>query len=467
MLASRPPLSARARAFREALRLPVDQPVVMSGHQATVWHPGILAKYLAAAHAREAFSAAAAWVVVDQDPEDFTTIRVPVRLSDRPGGSSLSRLEARDVRLIAEDITTLLATDHAPCALGPVPVRDGPAALHAAMAGGAPATDSIAPGVEGIARAVRDAGQGTISAAQQVAAAVANLVAPIVPPLPNLFASALARTEFVGWLLSVMRDDPQRCARAYNDAVAEHPGAGIAPLASRDATNGGPDVELPLWRISPTEPRRRRVWASEIATVPRAELAPRALLLTAILRLGACDLFIHGTGGGGDSGASGYDGIMEAWIAEWLGIGVTGSGPERMAPMATVSATLLLPLADADLPEPAVVARARWAAHHARHDGAFLGPEVARVKSDALAVMTRESSRAARREAYTRMHHAIANARDARAADLASLDRQAAALAEQLIAGAIAHSRTWAFPLYSGEALARLSAAIRERLGRG
>ena len=40
--------SAEARAFREQLGLPTDRPIVMSGHQAQIWHPGILSKYLAA-----------------------------------------------------------------------------------------------------------------------------------------------------------------------------------------------------------------------------------------------------------------------------------------------------------------------------------------------------------------------------------------------------------------------------------
>ncbi len=459
VLDSRPVLSPRVRAFREALRLPIDQPIVMSGHQAAIWHPGILAKYIAAAHARSVFGAAAAWVVVDQDPEDFTSIRVPART--RADASTAGRLESRSVRLISEEIAALLATDHAPCAIGPVPVRDSAAALTQALAGDATAIDSIALGVERIASALRDAGQGTISAAQQVSAAVASLVAPIVPPLPTLFASALARTEFVGWLLSVMRDDPSRCVKAYNDAVVGFPRAGIAALAERASSGTSPhrDCELPLWRISPTEPRRQRVWASELSTIPRAELAPRALLLTAILRLGACDLFIHGTGGGGHTGASGYDAVTDDWIANWLG--VTAS---PLAPTATVTATLRLPLANVPLPGERQVAHARWLAHHARHDGAFLGPDAARAKQQALAVMDSQATRPARRAAYADMHRALAAARDVHAPHLKALDEQASNLARLRAAGAVADDRTWAFPLYAPAALAALSETIKTRL---
>ena len=36
--------------------------------------------------------------------------------------------------------------------------------------------------------------------------------------------------------------------------------------------------------------------------------------MTGMARLAACDLFVHGTGGGI------YDTITEAWFREWLGV---------------------------------------------------------------------------------------------------------------------------------------------------
>src|SRR5690606_18211638 len=69
-----PPATAADRA---AVGLPADRPVVLSGHQPTLWHAGILAKLLAACELAAATGAAAGWIVPDADESDPTTARVP------------------------------------------------------------------------------------------------------------------------------------------------------------------------------------------------------------------------------------------------------------------------------------------------------------------------------------------------------------------------------------------------------
>lgn len=469
MLARRSAADPRSRAFREALRLPLDRPVIASGHQATIWHAGIMAKYVAVAHACDVLGAAPLWVVVDHDPEDFTTLAAPARVPAPGGGTGGDggrgeRLVRREVRLVSEEIAALLAGGCAPGGIGPVPVRDPAAALGDALAEGSAtaALPGVAEAVARIGRALSDAAAGTRSAAEQVAAATAALIAPIldpVKPLPTIMASSLARTEFFGWLVGMMRDDPMACARAYNAAAAESPDARIALLATRTGRGGnGPEpVELPLWHVRPGDPIRRRVWSSDLASIPRQELAPRALLLTGLLRLAGCDLFVHGTGGGGADGASGYDAITERWFAEWLGM--------PLAPTATVTATLTLPLLDARDPAPtrADAARARWRAHHARHDGAFLGPEAAGAKSAALGVIAATRDRSARRQAYAAMHRALAAARSARAGAMADLAREADRVAARAADGEVARDRTWPFPLHGIDRLREFSRAMRDR----
>ena len=59
-------------------------------------------------------------------------------------------------------------------------------------------------------------------------------------------------------------------------------------------------------------------------------LMPRALLLTALVRLGMCDLFIHGTGG------LIYDRVTEQWFADWL-----GQAEGSIAPMIGVTAAVV------------------------------------------------------------------------------------------------------------------------------
>src|SRR5207237_6310283 len=114
-------------------------------------------------------------------------------------------------------------------------------------------------------------------------------------------------------------------------------------------------VELPLWRIRP-DGTRMHAYDSDVETglgsgqwsvvsdqrTEQAEskiqnpkskippLLPRALFMTALVRLGMCDLFVHGFGG------ANYDRAMEVWIRDWLGVDV--------GPIAVVSATLRLTL---------------------------------------------------------------------------------------------------------------------------
>src|SRR5579864_8908961 len=92
LLRSRAPVDGRAQRFPEELGLPGDRPVIMSGHQAQVWHPGILAKLMAARSAAKLSAAAVAWLVVDQDDHEPWEIRYPVRRGD-------GRLESRIWRM--------------------------------------------------------------------------------------------------------------------------------------------------------------------------------------------------------------------------------------------------------------------------------------------------------------------------------------------------------------------------------
>jgi hypothetical protein len=70
----RDPVALRAR---QELGLPTDRPVVMSGHQTTFWHPGILAKWYAMNAAAQRVHGATAWVAVDHDTDDPTAIAYP------------------------------------------------------------------------------------------------------------------------------------------------------------------------------------------------------------------------------------------------------------------------------------------------------------------------------------------------------------------------------------------------------
>ena len=85
-------LARAAASFRDELGLPAGRPLAMTGHQAIVWHAGILAKYLALDAACVRSGADGAWLVVDQDEAEFDQLRVPVRDAGGSLGAVVWRL---------------------------------------------------------------------------------------------------------------------------------------------------------------------------------------------------------------------------------------------------------------------------------------------------------------------------------------------------------------------------------------
>lgn len=403
-----------AATFRQQLRLPTDRPIIMTGHQAEFWHPGILAKYLAADAAAAALHASPAWLVVDQDRADSTDLHYPTR----------------DGR-----IATLTARAGAPVPQLPSP--PDPAA---------------APGLAAIGDALaRHADQPTL--ARRVSAAITDLLHPLLsqPGPPTVFATELSATSLFAQLVARMRDDPESCVRAYNAAAAAHPTSGIRPLVLDDVQYR---YELPLWHLPPAGPRAR-VYAEMLDTVPTRELAPKALFMTGLVRLAGCDLFIHGTGGGGDGGHEGYDLVTEDWLSAWLSI------PRAdLAPIVTVTATLYLRTDAPPPPTHAQVARALWTAHHARHNPGSIGEaEADRRKRDLVAAIAADHGPERRRH-YRQLHAFLDRYRGQRRDELAHLDRTAAAAAARASDPDLRTVRTWPFPLYPGRDLTDLRARI-------
>lgn len=437
-------LAAAHRRTRERLGLPTDRPIVMSGHQLAFWHPGILAKWFftAAAGAPE-HGLAPAWVWVDQDANAFGDVRYPVVAADT------GVLAARTWRVTPTATGYLPLTSSPPFEPSPLPTLDG----HRF------ATPEVAPALARIREALAAGREGATSAAEQMHRALLPLLAPLEPAPPHtFFATDLARTEVFAALVARMREDPRACTDAYNAAVAAYPDGHAAEVTMlHTGVNHPRGPELPLWRI-PAAPgsQRLKVHAADLDDAPLDELAPRGLLMTGLLRLAACDVFIHGTGGGGPDG---YDRITDRWFARWLG--------ETIAPTAVVTATLTLDLdrftAGAD---PAAAARARWLAHHARHHPALLGDAGAEDRKRALvreiAALPRHDPRRAR--LFREMHALLDAAAAAHADRLHELDRDADRAAARLRSLPVATDRTWPFPLYPEAALAALRSSVRAEL---
>jgi hypothetical protein len=455
-LLRRRPLATEARTLRAELGLPTDALVVMSGHQPEIWHPGILAKWIAGAAFVRHLAAAPltldpacshipptpcfAWLHVDQDAIEPGEISFPAH--DEAGA-----LKLRTVTLIE-----------------PAPLRDlPPSARLAARVASRGLPDAALPcATEGLARIASTlnthADAPTLGA--QFARTLHDLAEPIAGPAIPLLASQLASTTLFADLVQRMRHDPINAIEAHNLAAAEVPEAGVRPLGLRRPTSPDhpPRVELPLWRVRPGV-AREPVMLAHLATIPLSELRPRALLMTALVRLGACDLFVHGLGGGV------YDRITDRWLERWLG----ASDLAQLLPLApivvaTATCHLPFPRSHAGVTQ-ADALRARQRLHHALHNPALLGDEPAGAQKRSLVAAIRASSDSAERtRLFREMHALLARAREERAQAIGAQHARAEDLARRAAEEPIVNARTWPFPLYPIQTLGTLRTRIEGSL---
>jgi hypothetical protein len=437
-------VQAFSRAFRVQMGLPADGPVILSGHQAELWHPGILAKHLAAAALATKVGGAAAWLVVDHDVPHEIVLRSPAR--DAEG------------RLIRKKLPLLSEADAARASgwIGPI----APAAWSAADA----ALPTLAARLEAI-HAALGAAKGEKNWAAQVTAATQRLLPPGVPVLTPVFSTRMRQTDLFRAAVQAMARDPVGAIASYNNAARVAPDAELRPL---DAAKG----ELPLWRID-ARGTRKRVLASELTGEIKGGasrdntafdgLMPRALLMTALLRLAGCEIFVHGVGG------FVYDRAMEQWHRDWLGTALEpvtgGSGGGMLAPMVLASATLRLPLDAKGVPEPGAIRAALWRAHHARHDPS--DPSVSDVaaatrKRELVAMIQERKQRGESPAAEFRALQDVLEAYRRRHAEtLERLSHDATALRAQSAQAGVIDDRTWSFALHEPAAIVALQDAIR------
>lgn len=413
--------------------------IVMSGHQAGFWHAGIAAKVFAMEASAELFEApATAWVVVDQDVGQPGRVAYPVW---RRGADGVERL--------ARAVADLLP-------VAPAGVVTG--RQSASRARVVEVEKGAAPGVaEAMARiaGALDRHAGAESAAMQVTMAAMDLVTgpegvgdrgPTVRPPVLVSALGLARTEVFAELLDLMRRDPLACAARYNEAVAAHPDARLRQLQTH--SRRGP--ELPLWVITPGG-TRQAAFAEDLGLptggAASPALAPRALLMTAILRWVGCDQFIHGLGGGR------YDKVMEQWFSTWRDM-------RHLAYAFVVSATRLMELVDEPPPTPEAVARAVWAAHHGEHNPTT-AEDVSRKRE--MAASIKRARGPERDRLFRAMHQWLGESRARRAAEIDELRARATEMGALAGASGIVFDRTWALELVPREARESLRTEIRGR----
>ncbi len=415
-------------------RLNTRQPLTATGHQAWLWHPGILAKDIMAS---ELARGGGAWLhlVVDQDVHEALTLDLPSRAGER--------LEVRTLRLapMRPDVPT-----------GMQPPAEAGDVLAVLRGSGDPRLATLIEAWTDLPH-VR-------TLAEQIAVVTVRLMRAWTGDVTLLMVSQLAGLPVFEELVAAMLEDARSCVTHYNAAVRANPQAGVGLLAVERQR-----VELPLWVLEWERPRRRvfadLADAQAVLTtedgrpVDRAgqTLAPRALLLTALMRDGLCDLFIHGLGGGV------YDRATQAWWRAWCG--------RELTPMGVVSADVRLRF-DVPVADRAALDRAVWWRRHLPHnlDRALDldGPQVQR-KRDLLAHMDDDRDKGRRRAAFEALHQINASLVDAHPQALAEAQRRLVEAKVGLANQRAAQRRDWCMGLYSPEALASLREALRAAAG--
>ena len=284
----RAPGAAKAAA-RAELGLPVDRPIVMVGHQAEIWHAGILAKLLAAHQIAQQHDAALVWLTPDQDDNEPTMLGYPAETHE-------GRLKRRDWLIdpnafVRRGTPTGSRTAMEPSVVPRVARTEWP-------------LEKVRTGLERIRDALL-ARQGEASLAMQFTHAALDLARKALGiEVDHVVAcSTMARGSAFRMWAERMHRDVKDCVLAYNAAAQALPDAHVRQLSM------GPDWELPLWALTPDRPRATIHGNGDMPS----RFAPRALAMTGFARTLLCDAWVMGTGG------ELYDEVTRRWLSAWMG----------------------------------------------------------------------------------------------------------------------------------------------------
>lgn len=423
------PAPAKAAA-RAELGLPVDKPIVMVGHQAEVWHAGILAKLVAAAELAKQHDAALVWLTPDQDANEPTMVAYPAETHE-------GRLKRREWLVDAGAFVRPGTPTGSRLAIEPgvVPREARTEWPHEAARDGLGRTREALIGRQGEASLARQYAHAALDIARDVLGIRVDHV---------LMASTMSRGAAFGMWADRMRREARNCVLAYNGAAQALPDAHVRDLEM------GPRWELPLWSLTPERPRAAMYGDAQ----PEGQVAPRALAMTGFVRTLLCDAWVMGVGG------EAYDDVTRRWLEAWM-------GRADLAPGVVATATLWLPLREGPLPDPERAAHAAWRVHHARHHPAMLGQDGRQRERDRLVEAMREAPYASveRRRLFAEMRELLGDARNAGADGLKRMRDEAELERERLTDMESVLDRTWPFALHSAGSLRELDTQVREATG--
>lgn len=322
---------------------PPTSPILMTGHQPEIYHPGVWVKDFLVQRLAEEVGGTGVDLVVDTDSFESLGIASPCLVP-----------EARRCR------HELVSGSKESCyACTPVPaVEELDAFCHAVDRDLAtlPAP-AVRRHFDSFCGLLRDASGRAQNVGELVTIARRRYEAVAHTDYLELPVSALSTGSAFGLLVAHIAEDAHRFADCYNAELE----AFRAITGARSPAQPFPDleihdgrVELPLWYLEGNS--RRRVWSErrggitvllsdgvELASLERRSdgelgslearggiLAPKALLLTLFARVFVADLFVHGVGG------ARYDQVTDGVVRRYFGI-----EPPRFA---VASMTMYLPL---------------------------------------------------------------------------------------------------------------------------
>ncbi|MCA9188639.1 MAG: hypothetical protein R3E01_35460 [Pirellulaceae bacterium] len=288
-------------------RFDASRPIVMTGHQPGLWHSGIAVKYETVDKWCDSHQMNAIALVIDTDEGDPLSFLTPEK-------GDVIDAEATHSPTVDEDRWGGLS----------LPARSTRQSF--AQNTGLFLTGTVKP-TEQITRIAHDAASQLRLLRKPDAAANLQRVAAILSRMPNCLAAKAAIVvrralglgrglyevplSIVASLPSaqqLFRDiflDAERFHRDYNGSLEEYRRShGIDNPANPfpDLRSDGGRYELPFWLVRVDEGRRRPLWCEPQADgdgVASGDLVvPRHAMITSLMRMLFCDLFVHGTGGG-------------------------------------------------------------------------------------------------------------------------------------------------------------------------
>lgn len=296
---------------------PDTQPVIMTGHQPTIFHGGLTFKYHCTEQAASTTAIGVA-ITIDTDQLDPGEFQYPQSVG------SESRSGWRPLRLVSASFCESEGLS------GWIPLLPADQLEDRVESIAAELTSITEPNVEKYFRQVSQ--DYCRLATAGVSAGEANSIIRwsrgLGDGLLELPLSAVCSFPEVLHLVAGILEEPDRFAHTYNRELRQY----RAAHEIRNPANPFPDLqlrsdvtELPLWVLDGRDQSRHALFVRSVddgtelmangrtvATVSRADtvdalqglllrevrLIPRAAMITAFLRLLFADLFVHGTGGG-------------------------------------------------------------------------------------------------------------------------------------------------------------------------